>query len=68
MFFLPSPTKGEAVGRAPPSTLRRAERKGRESLEAEFILGNQKFGEPPFRVSTKGCANLSFQSAFLGED
>lgn len=56
------------MGPAPPSTLLRAELKGRDSLEAEFILGNQKFGEPPFCVSTKGCANFSFQSAFLGED
>lgn len=72
VFFLARPANGEAVCRAPPSRLSGCYALSsvlwrRGSLEAAFILGNQKFGVPPFRVSAKGCANLSFQFAFLGE-
>jgi hypothetical protein len=56
------------MGRAPPSTRLRAELKGRDSLEAEFILGNQKFGKPPSPMSTKGCANLEVSSLPFKED
>lgn len=68
MSSLALPAKGEALSRAPPSTPLRGDLRRRDSLETEFLLGNQKFGAPPFRESTKGCANTSFQSAFLGED